>query len=149
MSEKFDIKPTLNISPYAECLLDVSNGIPVGISLKNFGLNEAHNFKVDCLEFYYALRAALQFGIRKTYTRLDNIAICQAESSMISTQAKVLIWKAEKQILDDKTLSERIDRLLENIALKEQERLEREALKTIGCDDAPSAESYYAKYGAH
>lgn len=148
-TDQFFVKSSLDIEPYNLCLLDVSQGIPDQASLKNFGLDESHNWKVDQLEFYEELRIAKRFSVKKTFCQLDKISSSTEESKFISTQAKILMWKAEQQMKDDKTLTEKIDRLQAKKRAEFEEDSEKGALKQLGYSDEPGSDSYYAKYGAH
>lgn len=145
----FSVKKRLNLKPYSLCLIDVSNGLPVNLTLKNYGLDNAHRWKIDELEFYSELRLARQHALRKIFSQLNLISIGAIVSDSTSAQSKILMWQVEQQIAEEKALNDLINRVLEKRALIAQESMENSALKKIGYDDAPDADSYYAKYSSH
>lgn len=148
-TREFIVKSALNKVPYSTCLLDISEGIPCLEAIKNFGLLENYQWEVDPIDFYKEARNAKAFSLKKTFSELDRIASSNADSKCISVQSKVLMWKAEQQMKDDKVLSDMIDRLESKKLSEELNSGEKSALKTLGYSDEPGSDSYYAKYGTH
>lgn len=147
--ETFSIPESLELAPYNDCLLDVSAGIPVTISLLNFNLDSSHVWKVDEFAFYTVLLEAKRFAIKKLYAQLERISSVVEESKFITTQSRILMWKLEQLLVPDKILTDRMDRLISQGKLRDSESKETHVLKQIGYDDAPEPESYYAKHGPH
>lgn len=148
-TECFEIKASLNVEPYCTCLIDIYEGMPDIVAIRNHGLEESHDWKVDQLEFYLEVRIAKRFAIKKILTELDKLSISIEESKTIVVQAKVCMWKAEILMKEDKYLSEKVDRIQLDREAKGVKDAEASLLAKLGYSDEPVAGSYYSKYGPH
>lgn len=148
-TEVFAINGIVFVEPYLTCLQDISEGMPVVIAIEAHGLDEGHAWKVDALQFYVEARSARRFAIRYTLSRLDTIAKIGTESKIITTQARVLMWKAEQQMKDGKYLTDKIERLQAAKNVSDQQRTETGMLNELGYSHESEPGAYYSKYGAH
>lgn len=148
-TEVFAINGMLFVEPYVICLKDISEGMPVVVAVEAHGLDEGHTWKVDALAFYLEARSARRFAIKRTLSLLDGIAKVGIESKIITTQARILMWKAEQQMKDGKYLTDKIDRLQIAKNSDKQAQNESSMLAELGYSNEPEPGTYYAKYRAH
>lgn len=145
----FAISGEFFTEPYLTCIRDISEGMPIRIALESCGLDAAHEWKVDPLDFYLQARDARKFAIKQALFQLDKLAASGEESKYLTAPARIMMWKSEQLMKDGKYLSDIIERLQALQLENKQRNAEADILTGVGYSDGINSESYYAKYSAH
>ncbi len=144
--EQFVLPTDLDVSPYSDCLLMISRGVPELFALKSFGLDDSHTWKIDQLTFYEFILVAKLFAVEQIFKRLDFLSASDEESKYINTQSKILMWKSELLIKENKFLHDKIERLRAKKEATQKNNLEKNVLRSLGYSDELESAAYYAKY---